>query len=158
MLGRGEGPHLHALNNLATVKVTAGDTGSMSAVEFAAPKGFGPPLHCHRTEDELVVVLEGEVAFSSGDDESIARDGACAYLPHGIPHTFQVLSETARMLSVTSSATETPQFDLMFAALGVPTDQAVIPQPSDIDPGHVALVCGQHGIDVLGPPPPPLAD
>ena len=156
VLERDEGQHFHFLNNLATVKVTAGSTGSMSAVEFVAPHGFGPPLHNHRDEDELIVVLEGEVAFRSGDEESIASSGACAYLPHGVPHTFQVLSATARMLSVTSSATTTPQFDLMVTALGEPTDEPVIPEPSEIDPGHVGLVNAQHGIDILGPPPAPL--
>ena len=60
------------------------------------------------------------------------------------------------MLSVTSSATTTPRFDLMVAALGEPTDEPVIPEPSEIDPGHVGLVNAQHGIDILGPPPAPL--
>ena len=156
VLERDEGLHLHFLNNLATVKVTAGSTGSMSAVEFLAPRGFGPPLHSHRDEDELVFVIDGEVAFRSGENETIASTGACAYLPHGIPHTFQVLSETARMLSITSSASTIPEFDQMVSALGVAVDEPTIPDPMDIDPGHVALVNDQHGIDILGPPPAPL--
>lgn len=36
-------------------------------------------LHCHRDEDELVVVLDGEVEFRSGDTEIVATTGACAY-------------------------------------------------------------------------------
>lgn len=56
VLAQGEGRHLHFLNNLATIKVSPGSDGSMSAVEFLAPKGFGPPLHCHRDEDELGAV------------------------------------------------------------------------------------------------------
>jgi hypothetical protein len=39
---------MHFLNNLATIKVAPGSSGSMSAVEFVAPKGFGPPVHVHR--------------------------------------------------------------------------------------------------------------
>ncbi len=156
VLAQGEGQHLHFLNNLATIKVSPGSDGSMSAVEFLAPRGFGPPLHSHRDEDELVVVLDGEVAFRSGDTETIATTGACAYLPHAIPHTFQVLSDTATMLSVTSSATTRPQFDQMVSELGIPTDDATIPDEMDIDPGQVAMICGRNGIDVLGPPPAPL--
>lgn len=156
VLGRDEGLNLHFLNNLATVKVTADSAGSMSAVEFLAPRGFGPPLHCHRDEDELVVVLDGEVEFRSGDSATVATAGACAYLPHGIPHTFQVLSETARMLSVTSSAVLAPRFDQMVTALGTPTETPAIPAQTEIDPGQVALVNAEHGIDVLGPPPAPL--
>jgi len=156
VLAQGEGTHLHFLNNLATIKVSPGSDGSMSAVEFLAPKGFGPPLHCHQDEDELVVVLDGEVAFRSGDTQIVATSGACAYLPHAIPHTFQVLSDTATMLSVTSSATNRPEFDQMVAGLGIPTDDPSIPDEMDIDPGEVAMVCGQHRVDILGPPPAPL--
>ncbi len=156
VLASDEGEHFHMLDNLATIKVEAGADGSMSAVEFVAPRGFGPPLHSHQDEDELVVVLDGEIAFRSGDQETIGTAGACAFLPRGIPHTFQVLSSSARMLSVTSSPNATPQFDRMVSALGDPTTEPAMPEPMDIDPGHVALVTGQHGIDVLGPPPAPL--
>lgn len=158
ILNTDEGHHLHFLNHLATVKVAAGESGSMSAVEFVAPRGFGPPLHSHRDEDELIVVLEGEIAFRSGDNETAATAGSSAYLPHGVPHTFQVTSPTARFLSVTSSATNTPVFDQMVTALGEPSDSPSLPEPGEIDPGRVALVSGQHRIDVLGPPPAPLQD
>ena len=158
VLDRDEGEHLHVLGLLATVKATAGETGSMTAVEFVADRGFGPPLHCHRTEDELVVVLEGEVAFRSGETETIAKTGASAYLPHGVPHTFQVLSESARILSVTASVDGVPQFDKIFKTLGTPTADPVMPTAAPkIDPGELAVVHAQHGIDILGPPPAPLA-
>ena len=32
----------------------------------------------------------------------------------------------------------------------------MIPEPEEIDPGHVAEVCAQFGIQVLGPPPEPV--
>lgn len=99
-LATDEGEHRHFLNHLATTKVDAGDSGSMAAVEFSAPRGFGPPLHVHQDEDELMIVLEGEVAFRSGNDEHIASAGTTVYLPHGVPHTFQVLSESARFTTV----------------------------------------------------------
>ncbi len=59
VLGPDEGIHLHLLNHLATIKM-AGEGGSMSVVEFLAPRGFGPPLHSHRREDELFVILDGK--------------------------------------------------------------------------------------------------
>ncbi len=160
VLASDEGEFVHALDNLVTFKATPGDTGALAAVEFSAPRGFGPPLHCHRDEDELIVVFDGEVAFRSGDTEIVATDGACAYLPHGIPHTYQVLSDTARMLSVTATVGSgaAPQFDKMFRALGVPAASRTLPGAMKIDPGQVAMINDQHGIDVLGPPPAPLAD
>ncbi|HSL59480.1 MAG TPA: cupin domain-containing protein [Acidimicrobiales bacterium] len=158
VVARDDGSHHHFLNHLATTKVAAGPDGSMSAVEFVAPQGFGPPLHRHLDEDELVVVLEGSIAFRSGDQEHIGGVGACAYLPRNIPHTFQVLSEQARFLSVTASSESSPRFDQMVAALGTPSARPTQPEPGPIDPAHVAAVTAAHGIEVLGPPPAPLAD
>jgi quercetin dioxygenase-like cupin family protein len=156
VIAPGSGQHLHFLNHLATVKVRGGDEGSLSVVEFAAARGFGPPLHRHDHEDELFVVLSGEVAFHAGDDVTIARDGSIAHLPHGLPHTFQVHSDEARFVCVTGSRVRAPRFDRMVAALGIEVAEPTLPEPGPIDPGRVAEVCADHGIQVLGPPPAAL--
>jgi quercetin dioxygenase-like cupin family protein len=154
----GAGDHRFFLNHLATVKVSAGDSAAgMSAVEFTAPKGFGPPLHVHREEDEIMYVIDGEIRLDLGDESQVVTGGAVVSLPHGIPHVFQVLSDQARFLTVTSGAKAHPSFDVFVQALGVPTDPTALPAPIEIDPGHVARVCADHGIEVLGPPPAPLA-
>ena len=151
-----EGRHLHFLNHLATIKVVAGTDGALSVVEFRAPKSMGPPLHAHDDEDELFIVLDGQVAFRSGDLEVAAGAGAYAFLPRQIPHTFQVLSDEARFVCVTGSTAGAPRFDCMVSALGSPVPGPSLPEPGPIDPARVAEVCRQHGIAVLGPPPPPL--
>lgn len=147
------GTRYEFLGHLATIKVAGGDHASMSVVEFRAPRGFGPPLHTHRDEDELFIVQAGALRFFSGDDEIDAAAGAYAFLPHGRPHTFQVLSDEARFVNVTSSAVTTPVFDRMVAALGSPTTADRMPEPGYIDPSRVAAVCAAHGIDIVGPPP-----
>ena len=157
LLAADGGHHLHFLNNLATIRVAAEGRRSMSVVEFAAPKGFGPPLHNHLDEDELFIVLDGTIALFSGDDRFDAGAGGFAYLPHGKPHTFQVLTDTARIVNVTSSNTQVPRFDAMVAALGETTSELVIPEPGPIDPGRVAEVCAAYGIEIVGPPPGPLS-
>ncbi len=157
VLATGEGQHVEFLNNLTTIKL-AGRDRTMSVVEFLAPRGFGPPEHRHNDEDELFVIFEGELRFFTGGNEVTAEEGGFAYLPHGVPHTFQVLSPTARFLNVTASQTASPRFDEMVAALGTPTEATVIPEPSYIDPGRVAEVCASFGIDIVGPPPPPLPE
>lgn len=156
VLETGEGAHAHFLNHLATTKVQAGDTATLSAVEFSATRGFGPPLHMHDDEDELIVVLEGEIVFRSGDDESIATSGGMAFLPRQIPHTFQVLSDSARFLSVTASTATTPAFDAFVEELGSPLAEPVLPEPTEIDGGLVAQVGSKYAITTLGPPPAPL--
>jgi quercetin dioxygenase-like cupin family protein len=156
VIAPGSGHHLHFLNHLATVKVRGGEDGALSVVEFTAPRGLGPPLHRHDDEDELFIVLSGEVAFHTGDDRLLAGEGGLAFLPHGIPHTFQVHSDTATFVCVTGSRAQAPRFDRMVTALGVPAPTASLPEPGPIDPGRVADVCMEHGIQVLGPPPAPL--
>ena len=153
----GEGDHRFFLNHLATVKVGAGDAASqMSAVQFTAPRGFGPPLHVHTEEDEIMYVIDGRIRLDVSDEAVYAETGTVVSLPHGVPHVFQVESTTARFLTVTSGRNASPSFDRFVSALGAPTDLATMPTPVEIDPGHVAQVCAQHGIEVLGPPPAPL--
>ena len=153
----GDGVHHHFLNHLATVKIGAGDSASgMNAVEFTAPRGFGPPLHVHREEDELMYVIEGTVRLQFGDETVVAETGAVVSLPCGIPHTFQVESESARLLTVAAGRRLAPSFDRFVATLGDEIDDTDLPEPIAIDPGRVAAVCADHGMEVLGPPPPPL--
>lgn len=153
----GAGDHRFFLNHLATVKVGAGESSSgLTAVEFAAPRGFGPPLHVHHEEDEIMYVIDGQIRVDLGDSSIEATAGTVVSLPHGVPHVFQVESPTARFLTVTAGRRAAPSFDQFVRALGTPTDPMFLPGPTDIDPGHVARVCAEHGIEVLGPPPAPL--
>ena len=153
-----QGDHHFFLNHLGTVKVAAGGSASgLALVEFVAPRGFGPPRHLHVEEDELMYVLEGEIRLDLDDgDSTVVSSGAVVTLPHGIPHGWQVVSDEARFLTINAGRRDGPSFDQFVAALGTPTDPSSLPDAIEIDPGHVAAVCAQHGIEVLGPPPPPL--
>ncbi len=153
VLDRDEGDHRHFFNHLATTKV---DDGPMTVVEFTAPRGFGPPLHVHDDEDEIMVVLDGEIVFRSGDTEQIGRTGATVYLPHGVPHSFQILSETARFTTVSARLHGPARFGTFVAEVGDELDEPVAPAPVDIDPQAVAEAAGRNGITLLGPPPAPL--
>ena len=156
VLREGEGEHRHFLNHLATTKVDPGESGSMAAIEFSAHRGFGPPLHVHDDEDEVMIVLEGEVAFRSGGGEQIGTAGSTVYLPHGVPHTFQVLSRAARFTTIAARLHGPPQFAEFVAELGAALDRPIAPSPVEIDPGAVADAGRRHGITILGPPPTPL--
>ncbi len=158
VIAPGSGHHHHFLNHLATVKVAAEGERSMSVVQFEAPRGFGPPLHQHEHEDELFVVLDGQLRFTYGDEMIEGDAGTIAYLPAAKPHTFQVTSDQAVLLNICASRTVVPRFDEMVSTLGVPLGDRVLPAPAAIDPGEVAEVCADHGITILGPPPAPLED
>jgi quercetin dioxygenase-like cupin family protein len=153
MIARDEGERFHFLNTLHTAKIKGEHTnGTLQAVEFLAPRNFGPPLHRHEDEDELFYILDGELWLSCGGVEAVQGEGAMAWLPRGLPHTFQVRSETARVLNVSTPS----GFERFVATLGEPTESRTLPEPEAIDPAHVAEVCAQFDIEVLGPPPAPL--
>lgn len=148
-LGRDEGEHFHFLNNLFTTKVD-GDlsNGRLTAMEFVGPWGFSPPLHRHDLEDELFYVVDGEVRFVAGDADVVHGAGGTVWAPKGIPHQFQILSDTARVLQVTTPA----QFEEFVARLGERVAEATVPEPREIDGERVAKVCAEFDIAVLGPP------
>ena len=153
MVARDEGERFHFLNTLHTAKITGEHTnGTLTAVEFLAPKNFGPPLHRHDAEDELFYILDGELWLSCGDVEAVHGEGAVVWLPRGLPHTFQVRSQTARVFCLSTPS----GFERFVATLGDPTESRSLPEPKEIDPGHVAEVCAQFDIQVLGPPPAPI--
>ncbi|HKJ12929.1 MAG TPA: cupin domain-containing protein [Ornithinimicrobium sp.] len=156
VIAPGSGTHYHFLNHLSTVKVAAEGRRSMSVMHFEGTRGMSAPLHRHEYEDELFVVLAGELAFTLGEEQLAGPTGSVAYLPHSVPHTFQVVSDSATVITVCASRSQTPRFDEMIAALGSPLDEPVLPADVAIDPAEVKEVCAAYGITVLGPPPPPL--
>lgn len=148
-----DGRHFHFLNNLFTAKLDGEHTaGLLTAMEFLGARDFGPPLHRHMVEDELFYIIDGEIWFRCGDTEAVHTTGALAWLPRERPHQFQIRSETARVLQITSPA----QFERFVAVLGRPADAPVLPEPEEIDPARVAQVCAEFDIEVLGPPPLPF--
>lgn len=150
---RDEGEHFHFLDTLYTAKINSEQTnGILTAMEFLAPKNFGPPVHRHEAEDELFYLIDGEMWFSCGEVDAVHATGAVVWLPRGLPHTFQVRSETARVFQVSTPG----GFEHFVAALGRPTGEPALPTPEPVDPGHLVEVCRQFNIEVLGPPPAPL--
>ena len=152
----GEGEHRSFLNHLATTKIGSDAGASMTVIEFTQPKGFGPPVHVHEYEDELMIILEGEIAFRSGDDEVVGGPGSTAWLPHGVAHTFQVLSDEARCIVVTAAREGQLQFENFVTELGEIMDEPRLPEPGPIDPEAVAVAGARNGLQLLGPPPAAL--
>jgi quercetin dioxygenase-like cupin family protein len=59
----------------------------VSIILVDTPPGRGPSLHRHRYE-EVFVVRDGEVTFTLGDEERVARAGDIVVVPPGTPHAF----------------------------------------------------------------------
>lgn len=146
----GEGAHVWQENACVTVKLAAREAEErrVSAAEFLAPPGFGPPLHIHHREDEILVIVEGRVRVVCGDTDVVAGPGSFAFLPRGVPHTFRVAGDTpARLLAIFTPG----GVEAMFVDAGVPTDAARLPEPGTRD-AVADLDVGRHGIEMVGPP------
>jgi quercetin dioxygenase-like cupin family protein len=137
------------LNDLATIHLSAEQTGGrFSLVEMAAPGGDQPPLHVHHEDDEGFYVLDGHLTLWVGDERLELEPGSFALGPHGVPHTYLVGDDGARML-VTSS---TAEFDRFISAVGVPATEDRLPDPVAPDPQRLAAIAADYGIEILGPP------
>src|SRR5437762_2218831 len=100
----GEGQRRWFLGTLATIRVPgeAAD-GRFALIEFRFPQYASPPLHTH-LQDESYVVLEGRLTLRAGEQRFELDVGAAAVVPMGVPHTFRVESETARVLVLSTPA------------------------------------------------------
>lgn len=138
------------LDTRMTVKADRERTrGAYSLLEFAAPRGFGPPRHVHGTEDEAFLVLAGGLRVECGDDAWEVGPGGFVFLPRAVPHAFVVTSdEPVRALQITSPG----GFEEFVAAVGAPADGPGLPPPSAPDVPRLAAAAARFGTQVVGPP------
>ena len=146
----GEGEHVWGMRACITVKlpVTAVEDGRAGAAEFLMPADFGPPLHIHHEEDEILQILEGRVRVVCGDVDTVAGPGAFAFLPRGVPHTFWVQEGPARMLALFTPG----GVEAMFVDSGEPADAQRLPDPGAVEPGAMAPYEARHRVEMVGPP------
>jgi quercetin dioxygenase-like cupin family protein len=146
----GEGEALWFLGTLATIRVPGEAVGDRFAlIEFLFPPHASPPLHTH-PQDESYVVLDGRLTIKASDERFELEAGGSAVVPMGIPHTFRVDSETARVLVLSTPAgLERMVRDGSVAAEERTLPPADAPRPS---PEEIERVFEKHGQVNLGPP------
>ena len=90
--------------------------GRSCVVEVSGRRGSMPPLHAHHVDDEIFHVLDGEITVYHGADLVRLSPGDTVLAPRGVPHTYRIESETARVL-----VTGTPAgFERFIEAFGMP--------------------------------------
>ena len=122
--------------------------GQLALIEQRAPQGFSPPTHVHAHEDQLLFVVEGAVTARLGDDERPVGEGEAVWLPRGVPHTFRVDSDGARLLEVTTPG----GFERFHVEVGEPAAEPCIPEPGPVDVAAMAEASARFGCDIIGPP------
>ena len=100
------------------IKASGQDTGGQLAVmEMVFPAGHSVHSHVHLGEDEMFLLLAGELAAFCGHERWTVIPGCFVFVPRDVPHGFTVTSPApARALVVTGPA----QLDQHIAATGRP--------------------------------------
>jgi quercetin dioxygenase-like cupin family protein len=150
-LGSEEGVALWFHGVLVTIKATAEQTGGeFFLMEELASRGMATPLHVHPRDDESFYILEGELTFYLEGGQPIpASAGSFVHIPKGnFPHAFQVDSETARFLVLT-----TPAHEHFIRAAAEPAQSRTIPPQEPPDMEKVRAAAAEYGVEILGPPP-----
>jgi mannose-6-phosphate isomerase-like protein (cupin superfamily) len=124
--------------------------GTITVFRSLMPEGFSPPRHFHTREDEVFMVLEGDVAFDIDGSRRLAGPGTTVYMPRGVRHTFRIESPVARLLGIMTPG----HFEEIFRRLGVPAERRELP-PRGTTPLHIPTVMAEQtrlGTQVVGPP------
>jgi len=127
-----------------------GTNGKYAMWEAIVPPGGGPPPHIHSREEEAFFVLEGEIAFTIGEDKIVATQGMFANMPVGTQHSFKNESgKPARMIISVAPA----GLEKMFFEFGVPlpegSTEALPPTKKEID--KLLEIAPNYGIEIKLP-------
>lgn len=120
--------------------------GLVTVIEGRVTSG-GPPLHVHDTEDEVVVVLDGELEFQLGDERGTLRPGGMLWMPRQLPHAVANLADKAcRFFTIVTPAGIEDFFRAQRDYL------QPLPEGRAPDPGELASVARAGHRRVAGPP------
>jgi quercetin dioxygenase-like cupin family protein len=110
----------HTFSFLATSKDTG---GAFSLIHCYFRKGFTPPPHYHKLEEESFFILEGEIDFHIGDTKTKVGPGELIILPRNVPHSFNLITETAKALILITPG----GFEVFFEEFGQPAKTLDLP-------------------------------
>ena len=116
--------------------------GEFALADSAAPRGHTVPRHRHLRATETFIIMDGQVLMEVDGDRRTAGPGHVAVLPRRVPHTFVVVSATARYLILHTPA----GFDDFIHDVS-----AAARTGHRLDRPALTELAGQHGIEILGP-------
>lgn len=145
-----EGRAWWIMNSRQLHKLGSADTRGALALWFETfGPGEGPPPHVHSREDEIFVVLEGEVTFFAADSASVAGPGTVVFAPRGRQHTFRNTGMTAaRMIAMVTPG----GFENFFAEAAFRGgDGNQRPAPTEADVQRLLAAAPRHGLAFCPP-------
>jgi quercetin dioxygenase-like cupin family protein len=135
------------VGSVLSLKVTGEESnGLVTVIEGLALAG-GPPLHLHEAEDEVVICLNGELAYQVGDHRGTLEPGGVLWFPRSVPHAVANLSdEPVRFITVVTPSGIEDFFRAQRDYLASHSTN----QP--IDPTPFGSVAGSESRPTVGPP------
>lgn len=129
------------------LKVTGEQSrGLVTVIEGVVEHG-GPPLHVHDAEDEVVVVLAGQLDYRVGDERGRLNPGGLLWFPRQVPHAVANLGdEPVRFLTVVTPSGIEDFFRAQRDYL------ASLPAGAAPEPAALGGVAGAAQRRVVGPP------
>jgi quercetin dioxygenase-like cupin family protein len=136
---------VHYLAHTFSFLATGEDTdNAYSLIQCFFRKGFTPPAHFHTAEDESFFILDGVIEFQAGSDKFTAGVGELVVLPKGIPHSFSLVTDTAKALLLITPA----GFETVFKEFGTPAVTLELPPIPDHLPKELFQQIHQRCIDL----------
>ena len=149
-LQAGEGETVAIGQELYTMKAVGDDTGGALGIWLVITEPqAGPPPHIHHREDEAWYILEGDYAFTIGDQVQHYGPGSFIIGPRNIPHTFQNVGKSVgRMLAMAWPA----GIETFFLEIGQPVPDPAAPAPAvSLDIEKLIALSQKYSFDVLPP-------
>ncbi len=131
-------PPLNVAATKVTVLASANETQGQEFTHQSGPEGTGPMPHSHGW-DEAFFVIRGSVEITCGNETTVCRPGAFAFVPGGTIHSFKYGPGGGEMLEITGAGSAAVQ---MFTDL----NDEFIDGPPDME--KLAEVLGRTGAKV----------
>jgi quercetin dioxygenase-like cupin family protein len=136
---------VHYLAHTFSFLATGQDTdNAYTLIHCFFRKGFTPPPHFHKNEVETFYVLEGTIDFQAGDQKIRAGAGELIVLPIGVPHCFNLVTDTAKALLLITPA----GFETIFKEFGTPAKTLELPPIPDHLPKELYQQIHQRCIEL----------
>jgi quercetin dioxygenase-like cupin family protein len=140
-----DGRTFSAFGSAACFKLEGEHTGGKLCLALAeTPPNAGPPLHLHNRDDELFIVVQGELEVTADGETKRAPAGSVVFLPRGTKHTFRNSGTTLSKHWVLVAPSGFEQFYARSAdvfSAGPPNPQAL------------RDIAAEYGYEILGVPP-----
>jgi mannose-6-phosphate isomerase-like protein (cupin superfamily) len=146
----GEGETVWLLGDTYTLKISGEQTGgAFTLLEAVVPLGGGPPPHIHHLEDEVFVILEGELRVTMEGHTLPAPVGTVISVPKGTQHSYAAVGTVpVRMLFLYIPA----GMEKMFGEIGTPAQPGVAAPPAtQEDVANLLSAAAKYNFTIVPP-------